>query len=195
MNAVNSPRQFLVIATAGHVDHGKTSLVQQLTGTDTDTLAEEKARGLTINTGFAYRHSGGESQSGTTLGFVDVPGHSDFTGWTDTMRDIGVDVKNPTDEWDGDANCPFYGSLRLRGQVLEGTVSSLGMLKTITIERNNVRYMEKYERFEKRTSVLSAHLPACIGEVAIGDSVKVMECRPLSKTVSFCVIETNGGEA
>nr|MCH9794891.1 50S ribosome-binding GTPase [Gammaproteobacteria bacterium] len=78
MNAVNSPRQFLVIATAGHVDHGKTSLVRQLTGTDTDTLAEEKARGLTINTGFAYRHSGGESQSGTTLGFVDVPGHSDF---------------------------------------------------------------------------------------------------------------------
>ena len=73
------------------------------------------------------------------------------------MRDIGVDVKNPTDEWDGDANCPFYGSLRLRGQVLEGTVSSLGMLKTITIERNNVRYMEKYERFEKsrRPCVLS----------------------------------------
>ena len=78
MNAVNSPRQFLVIATAGHVDHGKTSLVRQLTGIDTDTLAEEKARGLTINTGFAYRHSGGESQSKTTLGFVDVPGHSDF---------------------------------------------------------------------------------------------------------------------
>ena len=111
------------------------------------------------------------------------------------MRDIGVDVKNPTDEWDGDANCPFYGSLRLRGQVLEGTVSSLGMQKTITIERNNVRYMEKYERFEKRTSVLSAHLPACIGEVSVGDTVKVMECRPLSKTVSFCVIETTGGEA
>ena len=117
------------------------------------------------------------------------------TGWPDTMRDIGVDVKNPTDEWDGDANCPFYGSLRLRGQVLEGTVSSLGMQKTITIERNNVRYMEKYERFEKRTSVLSAHLPSCIGEVAVGDTVKVMECRPLSKTVSFCVIETTGGEA
>jgi small GTP-binding protein len=68
----------LLSPPAGHVDHGKTSLVQQLTGTDTDTLAEEKARGLTINTGFAYRHSGGESQSATTLGFVDVPGHSDF---------------------------------------------------------------------------------------------------------------------
>ena len=111
------------------------------------------------------------------------------------MRDIGIDVRPPTGEWDGDQNCPFYGSLRLRGQVLEGTVSKIGMQKTITLERNNVRYMQKYERFEKRTSIVSAHLPSCIGDVYIGDSVKVMECRPLSKTVSFCVVELNGGEA
>ena len=50
--------------------------------------------------------------------------------------------------------------------------------------------MKKYERFEKRTSVVSAHLPSCIGDVNIGDNVKVMECRPLSKTVSFCVVKT-----
>lgn len=82
-----SPPNFLAIATAGHVDHGKTSLVRHLTGTETDTLAEEKARGLTINTGFAYRHfnapnsaaQGSEGPSGKhTLGFVDVPGHHDF---------------------------------------------------------------------------------------------------------------------
>jgi len=111
------------------------------------------------------------------------------------MRDIGIDVKLPAAEWDGDENCPFYGSLRLRGQVLEGTVSKVGMQKTITLERNNVRYMQKYERFEKRTSIVSAHLPSCIGEVSVGDLVKVMECRPLSKTVSFCVVEISGGEA
>ena len=116
-------------------------------------------------------------------------------GWLDTMRDIGIDVRPPTGEWDGDQNCPFYGSLRLRGQVLEGTFSKIGMQKTITLERNNVRYMQKYERFEKRTSIVSAHLPSCIGDANIGDSVKVMECRPLSKTVSFCVVELNGGEA
>ncbi|CAI8170782.1 MAG: 30S ribosomal protein S17 [Methanobacteriota archaeon] len=110
------------------------------------------------------------------------------------MRDIGVDVKPPAGEWDGDENCPFNGSLRLRGQVLEGTVASVGMLGTIVIERDNIRYMQKYERYEKRTSALSAHLPSCIGEVAVGDRVKVMECRPLSKTVSFCVIENNGGD-
>ena len=110
------------------------------------------------------------------------------------MRDIGVDVKVPTGEWDGDKNCPFYGSLRLRGQVLEGVVSSVGMQKNITIERNNVRRMKKFERMEKRTSSLTAHLPTCIGEVEVGDSVRVMECRPLSKTVSFCVIEKTGGD-
>ncbi len=111
------------------------------------------------------------------------------------MRDIGVDVKPPTGEWDGNENCPFHGSLRLRGQVLEGTVASVGMQSTIVVERDNVRYMKKYERYEKRTSALSAHLPSCIGEVTVGDRVKIMECRPLSKTVSFCVIENNGGEA
>jgi len=110
------------------------------------------------------------------------------------MRDIGVDVKVPTGEWDGDENCPFYGSLRLRGQVLEGIVSSIGMQKSITIERNNIRRMKKFERMEKRTSALAAHLPACIGEVNVGDSVRVMECRPLSKTISFCVIERTGGD-
>ena len=112
------------------------------------------------------------------------------------MRDIGIDVKPPAGDWDGDENCPFYGSLRLRGQVLEGTVASVGMQKTITLSRANVRYMEKYERFEKRTSTMSAHLPSCIGRVKVGDAVKVMECRPLSKSVAFCVVEvTDGGEA
>ena len=101
----------------------------------------------------------------------------------------------PSGEWDGDENCPFFGSLRLRGQVLEGIVAKLGMQGTIIIERNNVRYMKKYERYEKRTGTVAAHLPSCIGEVALGDRVKVMECRPLSKTVSFCVIENIGGVA
>lgn len=71
----------LIIATAGHVDHGKTSLVNQITGTDTDTLSEEKSRGLTIVPGYAYQHFSTQENGVTcnnTLGFVDVPGHIDF---------------------------------------------------------------------------------------------------------------------
>ena len=64
----------MIIATAGHVDHGKTELVRALTGVHTDRLAEEQRRGLTIEPGFAYiDHPGGQR-----LGFVDVPGHERF---------------------------------------------------------------------------------------------------------------------
>lgn len=63
-----------VIGTAGHVDHGKSTLVQRLTGIDPDRLREEKARGLTIDLGFAWL----TLPDGETLGIVDVPGHSDF---------------------------------------------------------------------------------------------------------------------
>lgn len=74
----SSSRQ-LIIATAGHVDHGKTSLVRQLSGVDTDTLQEEKSRGLTINLGYAYHHfRDPQTDSPLCLGFVDVPGHIDF---------------------------------------------------------------------------------------------------------------------
>ena len=61
----------MIITLAGHVDHGKTSLVQALTGINTDRLDEEKKRGLTIDLGFAYLGDG-------SLGFVDVPGHQKF---------------------------------------------------------------------------------------------------------------------
>jgi selenocysteine-specific elongation factor len=71
-----------VIATAGHVDHGKSSLIQALTGTDPDRLAEEKRRGMTIDLGFAHTD---------TLSFVDVPGHVDFLN-TMVAGVHGVDI-------------------------------------------------------------------------------------------------------
>ena len=64
----------MIVATAGHVDHGKTALVRALTGVDTDRLPEEKKRGLTIDLGFAYH----PLDDGHVLGFVDVPGHERF---------------------------------------------------------------------------------------------------------------------
>lgn len=64
----------MIIATAGHVDHGKTELVRALTGVHTDRLAEEQRRGLTIEPGFAYM----DHPDGERLGFVDVPGHERF---------------------------------------------------------------------------------------------------------------------
>ena len=64
----------MIVATAGHIDHGKTTLVRALTGVDTDRLPEEKARGISIDLGFAYR----ATADGGVIGFVDVPGHERF---------------------------------------------------------------------------------------------------------------------
>jgi selenocysteine-specific elongation factor len=64
----------MIVATAGHIDHGKTLLVKTLTGVDTDRLPEEKARGISIDLGFAYLPVPG----GGLIGFVDVPGHERF---------------------------------------------------------------------------------------------------------------------
>ena len=64
----------MIIGTAGHIDHGKTSLVRALTGVDTDRLKEEKARGISIDLGFAYL----PAPQGAILGFIDVPGHEKF---------------------------------------------------------------------------------------------------------------------
>jgi len=64
----------MIVATAGHVDHGKTLLVKALTGVDTDRLPDEKRRGLTIDLGFAYL----PDAAAGTIGFIDVPGHERF---------------------------------------------------------------------------------------------------------------------
>ncbi|WP_318437937.1 selenocysteine-specific translation elongation factor [Photobacterium leiognathi] len=69
----------MIIATAGHVDHGKTHLLQALTGTNADRLPEEQKRGLTIDLGYAFMpYLSATTQQQETLGFIDVPGHEKF---------------------------------------------------------------------------------------------------------------------
>jgi len=76
----------VLVGTAGHIDHGKSALVRSLTGTDPDRLPEEKARGITIDLGFAHAEWGG-----TTFSFVDVPGHEKFVR-TMVAGAAGIDV-------------------------------------------------------------------------------------------------------
>src|SRR5579859_5532284 len=70
---MNPPTKHIIVGTAGHIDHGKSSLVQALTGTNPDRLEEEKRRGITIDLGFAFLEL-----PGVRIGFVDVPGHEKF---------------------------------------------------------------------------------------------------------------------
>ncbi len=68
----------MIVGTAGHIDHGKTALVRALTGIDTDRLKEEKARGITIENGYAYQPLDPLQPDGPRIGFVDMPGHERF---------------------------------------------------------------------------------------------------------------------
>jgi len=102
-------------------------------------------------------------------------------------RDIGIDVKEPDRECD-DINCPFHGKLPVRGQIIEGVVVSDKAEKTVVVQRVYMKKIRKYERYEKRRSKIHAHNPPCIAAKG-GDVVKIMECRPLSKTKSFVVVE------
>ncbi|AXV38277.1 MAG: 30S ribosomal protein S17 [Methanobacteriaceae archaeon] len=103
---------------------------------------------------------------------------------------VGIDVPEPKSKCN-DPNCPFHGTLPVRGQILEGTVTSDKAERTITVERSFYKFIRKYERYEKRKSKIKAHKPDCI-DVKIGDIVKIAECRPLSKTKNFVIVEVKG---
>ncbi|HKM75565.1 MAG TPA: 30S ribosomal protein S17 [Candidatus Bathyarchaeia archaeon] len=103
------------------------------------------------------------------------------------MSDIGLDVKSPKKPCD-DRNCPFHGHLSVRRKFLDGKVVSAKMTKTVTVERDYLKYVKKYTRYEKRRSRIMAHSPPCL-ELSEGDRVRIAECRPLSKEVAFVVVE------
>merc|ERR1719285_127138 len=86
-----------------------------------------------------------------------------------------------------DNKCPFVGTVSIRGRILTGMVKSTAMRRTIVLQRDYLHYIPKYRRFEKRRKTLLAHCSPCF-RLAIGDIVKVGQCRPLSKFVRFNVI-------
>lgn len=107
-------------------------------------------------------------------------------GASGSARDIGIDVPVPSQTCT-DGKCPFHGHLPVRGQMLEGVVVSIKMQQTAVIEREYLRYIGKYERFEKRTRRMNVHAPPCLG-LEVGHHVTIMECKPLAKTVHFVAV-------
>jgi small subunit ribosomal protein S17 len=101
--------------------------------------------------------------------------------------DTDVKSKKPEIMCD-DKNCPIHGSVKTRGQIIKGSVVSDRMRKTVVVQRDYLRYLKKFERYEKRKSRILAHNPGCIN-AATGDEVTIMECRPLSKSKTFVVVE------
>ena len=100
---------------------------------------------------------------------------------------MATSLKKPKRTCD-DKNCPFHGRLSIRGRVLDGVVISTRMDKTVIVRRDYLHYVPKLKRYERRHSHIPAHSPPCMS-INEGNVVKIAECRPISKTVSFVVME------
>ena len=106
-----------------------------------------------------------------------------------SVKNIGISypgLEPPKDHCDDD-KCPWHGSVRVRGLLLEGVVSKARMIRTVVVRREYVKYNRKYKRYERRRSVIHAHNPPCINAKP-GDVVLIGETRPLAKSVAFVVL-------
>ncbi len=100
---------------------------------------------------------------------------------------LGLNVPEPEGTCTHE-DCPFHGTLSVRGQVIEGEVASTDMNKTVVVEREYDVAVPKYDRQMKRRSRVPAHAPECMS-LEVGDTVRIAETRPLSKTKSHVVVE------
>jgi len=98
-----------------------------------------------------------------------------------------ITLKKPELECD-EVDCPFHGTLAVRGRVLEGTVVSTRMQKSVVVQMTYTKFYNKYDRYARMRSRKTAQSTPCI-PVKVGDTVRIAECRPLSKTKSFVVVE------
>lgn len=102
-------------------------------------------------------------------------------------KNIGVTVSQPKRNCD-DELCPFHGKLSIRGKILTGTTVSVKAHKMIVVAREYPRPVRKYKRYERSSSKVHAFLPSCL-DVIEGDEVRIAECKPISKTISFVTVE------
>ncbi|MBN2101426.1 MAG: 30S ribosomal protein S17 [Candidatus Aenigmarchaeota archaeon] len=101
---------------------------------------------------------------------------------------------NPPKEKCEDHKCPWHGSLSVRGKILEGVVKSTKTHKTATVEWKYIKFVRKYERYERRKSSVAAYNPDCMNAKE-GDSVVIVECRALSKTKHFVIVHVDKAKA
>lgn len=102
-------------------------------------------------------------------------------------RNIGIQVKAPKSEC-SDSDCPFHGTLSIRGKLMQGKVVSAKAPKMVVIQQEIPKMILKYKRYARSQSKIHAHRPLCV-DVKEGDIVIAAECRPISKSVSFVVVE------
>ena len=104
-------------------------------------------------------------------------------------RNIGLPVKKPKEKpLKNEKSNPFNGSLTIRGKLFEGIVINAKAKKTAVIQKESLIYFEKFKRFGRSKNKIHAHIPSNLN-VQKGDRVTAAECRPISKSVSFVIVE------
>ena len=104
-------------------------------------------------------------------------------------RNIGLPVKEPKEKpLENEKNNPFNGSLSIRGKLFEGIVINAKAKRTAVIQKESLIYFEKFKRFGRSKNKIHAHVPSNL-DIQEGDYVIAAECRPISKSVSFVVVE------
>ena len=108
-----------------------------------------------------------------------------------SVRNIGIPGVNPPSNREcNDKDCPFHGNTRIRGKITQGVVVNKKSKNTVVIRQDYVKFVKKYQRYERRNSRLSCHLPECLNnDIEVGDLVRVGESRKLSKTKAFIVLD------
>ena len=104
-------------------------------------------------------------------------------------RNIGLPVKEPKKKSvENEINSPFNGSLTIRGKLFEGIVINAKAKGTVVIQKESPIYFKKFKRFGRSKNKIHAHVPSNLN-VQKGDYVVAAECRPISKSVSFVIVE------
>jgi len=104
------------------------------------------------------------------------------------MSTAGLEMAAPAQKCD-DVRCPFHGHVKVRGRLLTGRVVSTAGKSFVVIQMEYLHKVRKFGRSERRKSRLTAHLAGCI-QVHEGEMATIAECRPLSKTISFVVVQS-----
>jgi len=143
-----------------------------------------------IQTQHAY-----QKQHNVFIGYKDLRGSAKRRRFPKRRwwKNIGLGFQTPKEAIEGDyidRKCPFTGLVSIRGRIFQGRVKTVKMTRAIIVRREYLHYVRKYNRYEKRHTNIPAHLPPCF-RVKVGDTVTLGQCRPLSKTIRFCIIRVD----
>ena len=103
-------------------------------------------------------------------------------------KNIGLLVNPPKTECN-DKQCPFHGKLSVRGKLFEGNVVSVKAKNMVVVQRETPIYLSKFKRYARSKSTIHVYSPSCFS-LAEGDKIMAAECKPISKSISFVIVES-----